>query len=242
MSAAATLRGPGEIEIVSPELALVDPAIASRARERLVDPDDTLTRLEHQIWRSRLASLGTVAAVDGPRGRSRRVRPPRSGKMSRTLVSAGAIAAALMTAVLLGLNVDLRSNPAGADSVRSEEPTSDGPAAEREAPESTPTVAKKPRAAPTRRRPPSRTAAPGPRRFAWAPVADASGYHVEFFRGAVRIFSRSTTGPHVALPKAWTFQGREYRLASGEYRWYVWPVVSGRRQSEATVQARLVVP
>jgi hypothetical protein len=35
-------------EIVSPELVLVDPRLATDARGRLSDPDDTVERLEHQ--------------------------------------------------------------------------------------------------------------------------------------------------------------------------------------------------
>ena len=85
------------------------------------------------------------------------------------------------------------------------------------------------------------TAGTAPRRFAWAPVAGATGYHVEFFRESTRIQSVDTTRPEYALPVTWVHGGRRHRLEPGAYRWYVWPIVSGLRQSRATVQADLLV-
>ena len=84
-------------------------------------------------------------------------------------------------------------------------------------------------------------ASPAPQRFAWAPVPDASAYHVELYRGPTRVFASDTARPEITIPRAWTFEGRTYRLEAEEYRWYVWPVVSGRRSAQAVVQARLVV-
>ena len=92
------------------------------------------------------------------------------------------------------------------------------------------------------RKPPSNTVtSPGPRRFAWAPAENASGYHLELFRNGARIFARDTTRPELTIPAAWTFGGKQYRLEPVEYRWYVWPIVSGRRVAEAVVRARLIV-
>jgi hypothetical protein len=80
-----------------------------------------------------------------------------------------------------------------------------------------------------------------PRRFAWAPVDRASGYHVEFFRGAALVFSADTERPALSIPSSWSLNGRRHTLQPGEYRWYVWPLISGRRASAAVVQAKLVV-
>jgi hypothetical protein len=92
--------------------------------------------------------------------------------------------------------------------------------------------------APTR--PPSTGA--DTRRFAWPPVAGATGYHVELFKGSALVFRNETANPEILIPRRWRFDGRRRRLEPGEYRWYVWPVVNGRRKAMAIVQAKLVVP
>ena len=90
------------------------------------------------------------------------------------------------------------------------------------------------------------TAAPvtGPktRRFAWAPVVGATGYHVELFRGADRVLAQETTEPVLDLGSTWRYEGRTVRLTPGTYRWYVWPVTTSGRATQAVVQAKLTVP
>jgi hypothetical protein len=79
------------------------------------------------------------------------------------------------------------------------------------------------------------------RRFAWAPVAGASGYRVELFRGDSLVFAAKTDRPEITFPAKWKF---DRRVSQGEplaYRWYVWSIVSGQRTTRAIVQARLVV-
>lgn len=85
-------------------------------------------------------------------------------------------------------------------------------------------------------------AAVPPRRFAWAPVAGATGYHVELFRGPNRVFATETAEPALELGSSWQYQGRTTRLTPGSYRWYVWPVTKSGRATEAVVQATLAVP
>lgn len=80
------------------------------------------------------------------------------------------------------------------------------------------------------------------RRFAWPPVAGATGYHVELFKGSALVFRNEKAKPEILIPRRWRFDGRVRRLEPGEYRWYVWPVVNGRRKATAIVQAKLVVP
>ena len=82
----------------------------------------------------------------------------------------------------------------------------------------------------------------GTRRFAWPPVAGATGYHVELFKGSALVFRNETARPETLIPRRWRFDGRLRRLEPGEYRWYVWPIVNGRREATAIVQAKLVVP
>ncbi len=84
--------------------------------------------------------------------------------------------------------------------------------------------------------------APEPRRFAWAPVAGAIGYHVELFKGTNRVLAKETTDPVLEIGQSWRYEGRTNRLTPGSYRWYVWPVTKGGRSTRAVVQATLDVP
>jgi len=118
-----------------------------------------------------------------------------------------------------------------------------------ESPQNPPTAAATPSRAPVpsvpRRRVQKRsvggTAKPSARRFAWAPAAGASAYHIELFRGSVLAFSANTTRPELTVPAHWKDVRGDRSLVPGEYRWYVWPVVSGTRSSTAIVRATLVV-
>jgi hypothetical protein len=84
--------------------------------------------------------------------------------------------------------------------------------------------------------------APGSaRRFVWAPVEGASGYHIELFRRNSLVFAANTIPPEVTVPAKWKFRGSEHRWEAVAYRWYVWSIVSGKRTTRAVVQARLVV-
>ena len=104
------------------------------------------------------------------------------------------------------------------------------------------TTTAKPKAATT---PPKKTAAAPAaaetRRFAWAPVDGAVGYHVELFRGNDRVLARDTKAPVLELAPSWRYQGRTVTLTPGEYRWYVWPVTASGRGTQAVVQAKLSV-
>lgn len=79
------------------------------------------------------------------------------------------------------------------------------------------------------------------RRFVWAPVEGASGYHVELFRKNSLVFAADTNRPEVTVSAKWKFRGSEHRWEAVAYRWYVWSIVSGKRTTRAVVQARLVV-
>ena len=104
------------------------------------------------------------------------------------------------------------------------------------------TTTTKPKAATT---PPKKTAgtpaAGETRRFAWAPVDGAVGYHVELFRGNDRVLAQDTKEPVLELAPSWRYQGRNVTLTPGEYRWYVWPVTASGRGAQAVVQAKLTV-
>jgi hypothetical protein len=233
-------------EIVSPELALVDPVTADYARAWHPAPGDTLQRIEMLIQARQLAAsrrAQTQVAIPAPSAREH-ARPRVTRRRGRSSVLAGGVIAGIVGAALLvGVRVDVSGNQAGADTI-----------AVAPQPTTTPVVVPpnhltKPRAnQPTKGRagrPPTTLPAPAsrrePRRFAWAPTQGASGYHVELFRGDTRVFAADTNEPQIAVPAHWTLNGRRRALSPGEYRWFVWPVVSGLRASSATVQATLTI-
>jgi hypothetical protein len=227
----------------SPELVLIDDCLAHSARSRLVVPEETLARLVRENSLRRLVAHEATGSEDVSDDATPSWYPlPQAARVARRkpkLLAAGATTGALIAALLLGVQVDLRGTPAGADSIAPQTPTTLGPPRSKAAGQTRLPKAEKP-GRPTSRPSP---AAPelGPRRFAWAPVSGASGYHVEFFRGDSLVYSSDTTSPQLKLPSSWTLDGRAHRLSAGAYRWNVWPVVSGLRQAKATVQAELVV-
>ena len=94
----------------------------------------------------------------------------------------------------------------------------------------------------TREVPTAPRTTPTARSFAWAPTPNASGYRVEFFRGATRIYAKDTASPGLTVPASWTYEGVAQSLRPGLYRWYVWPVIAGRRESRAAVQTTVSIP
>jgi hypothetical protein len=69
-----------------------------------------------------------------------------------------------------------------------------------------------------------------PPRLAWKAAPKARYYNVQLWRHG-RILSAWPTGTRLRLRRAWTFEGRRYRLAPGRYRWYVWPGFGARSRS-----------
>jgi len=57
----------------------------------------------------------------------------------------------------------------------------------------------------------------------WRPVARATYYNVQLYRGRLKVWTTWPTGPRLQLRTRWTFLGRQQRLSPGSYRWYVWP-------------------
>jgi hypothetical protein len=62
-----------------------------------------------------------------------------------------------------------------------------------------------------------------------APVAGATYYNIQLFRGTQKILSVWPAGPRFALRLTWRYDRRAYRLSPGVYRWYAWPGL-GRRE------------
>ena len=71
--------------------------------------------------------------------------------------------------------------------------------------------------------------------------AEADLYDVEFFRDGKRVYSGHTAGTTIEIPAHWTYEGATHEFHAGEYRWYVWPEISGRRSSTASVQTTISI-
>jgi len=250
------------MEPVSPELVLVDPTLGERARSRLAEPGDTLARVDALIHTSRMTSLARrsmeMPRLPGPDVLESTRRISRMGRRSSAVFAGGVAAGALVVALLVGVRVDLRGVPAGADTAAIDEvPPVSMPQTPRTGDETvsqpragqTPPATEPPRVG---RTPPATKPAragrtppatkPAPQRFAWAPTPGASAYHVELFRGSSKVFEANTTQTGITIPARWVFDRRSRSLDAGNYRWYVWPVASGRQAARAIVQARLAIP
>lgn len=78
----------------------------------------------------------------------------------------------------------------------------------------------------------------------WSPVRGADYYNVQLFRGSKRIYSAWPTMHQVGLATTWRWSGHTYRLAPGQYRWYVWAGFGARKLARyrAVGNARFVLP
>lgn len=211
-----------EADVVSPELALVDPELGLVARALLRNPAE----FEHP--RPDARTIGGRAFAGWTLREP--VDPVRESPSRRLLV--GVAAATMLALLMFDVRGEVGERPAAADSnafpIRVHRTTP---------PKPTPASANRPFAGVPAKAAPRAA----DRRFAWAPVQGASGYHVEFFRGATRVFAKQTTRPLLNVPAAWTFEGTKRTLRPGTYGWYVWPIVGGRRQSQAVVQTTVSI-
>ena len=225
-------------EVVSPELVLVDPVMAAAARQRLPEAADSLTRAIRVAARSSTPdSKALVALATAALEMADESLPPFGGRGARSWGIVGGVAAAtVIVLLLLDVHVQVGRTPASAETAAIGKPPVDQSTKGQHAQRG---ETQQPSSSSGRL---GHRAAPQSRRFAWAPTPSASGYHIELFRGTGRVFSSDTIRPQITIPAHWRLGGQRRSLTPGEYRWYVWPVVSGQRASQAIVQAKLVVP
>jgi hypothetical protein len=244
--------GPGDFdEPLTPELALVDPELARRARERLPEPQEQQRGARPRVVaRSESGPTPATILVEPPRrqgGAARRPRRRRARRLLLVLVLVAAAAAAIVRVEPLK-RFFWQSRQAAVT------PTTGPPATV--SPPRTPSAPSTAGAAPTtpqatkRRRdsatPPRHATPPSAstRTFVWPPVAKASYYLVSFYRGGRKIFQARPSSARLVLPARWTFKGRRYSLVPGRYAWRVRPGYGrgGRvRYGPAIVRAKLVI-
>ena len=179
--------------------------------------------------------LPTVPPPGGPRGRSAVSPLRRRSRFWHVLVL---LATAMLFAGVVAVGVVVVSGLTDRDSGSDVTASGDPPDAAAPAPQSG--GAQEPGAAPAPTENSQRV--PAPRRFAWPPVAGALSYRFELFRGNEQVLRATTRNPVYELPASWRHEGRQERLTTGSYRWYVWPVLASGPADAAVVQARLAVP
>lgn len=69
-----------------------------------------------------------------------------------------------------------------------------------------------------------------PPNLIWATAKRASYYNVQLIYRGRKVLSAWPADPSYRLRRAWSYNGRRYRLRPGVYRWYVWPGL-GRRSA-----------
>jgi hypothetical protein len=242
----------GADDPVTPELALVDPALASRERLRLPEPP------AETVVRDKPGPAIAPAPAMVPTEQSRRRQRPRWRRVSLVLAVL-AVAGGLSIAYAKFWNRQPAESPTRQPVAAS---TTVVPAHAKASPPTRPaTRATKPKSKPKTAPPPKRqrrashraagkraTTTPSVpdagRTFAWVPSAGARYYLVEFYRGRREILRASPSAPRLVLPPRWSFNGRSYRLTPGTYRWSVRPgfgPLARHRYGKPIVQAKLVV-
>ena len=239
---------------ISPELALVDPELAKRARSDLELPGSS--RVLAPTGTSKLARSETLPAdrvgnsAGGTADRLTKppfertleidVGPPERGRPRPRRRRSGLVFGGL--AVLVGAAVAVivaaRAIDRGADQHTSQLDNTLGastlPRKSKQAGPKKKTIrpsAVRPRS--TRRsnkagRAESPAPAPQARVFVWPAVEGALYYKVQFFRAGDEVFEALPSAPRLGLPARWVYKGRRLRLVPGTYSWRVLPAFGSR--------------
>jgi hypothetical protein len=65
----------------------------------------------------------------------------------------------------------------------------------------------------------------------WVPVAGASYFNVQLYRGTTKVLSAWPTVARLQLQRTWRYDGKKRALAPGRYTWYVWPGLGSRTEA-----------
>lgn len=235
--------------VVSPELVLVDPALAAAERSLLPKVSSFRDSVRPRPAPPFVEQRSTVVAAPAfgeCRWEGRRSWTPQGWPRL-----AGVAAVTVLALLLLDMRVHVGRTPAAAEATdprvhlgspeqvaprRATKPKPDRGALARSGGK---TKRGNPATAATRQR---ITRATEARRFAWAPVPGADSYLVELYLREARVLTATSRRPEITVPANWRYDGRRRSLVAGEYRWYVWAVDSGKRASTAVVQATLTIP
>lgn len=251
-------------EPLSPELALVDPALAEAARRGLPNPNGTdraadlletpsRPRLDNSPPASAPSAVQPDPASTGassPSGPDKvsapsRVRPPKRNK-SRVGWTVALLA-------LLGVGAWIGISQVGGGgsseisaakqvSARKQVTSRKRESSVRHATTKRSSAANqgKPRATTTGKK----SGRGRVRTFGWIREPKASFYAIQFSRGGRRILQARTTEPRLVVPASWTYRGRRFSFEPGRYTWVVRPGFrsSGRvRYGAPIVRAKLVL-
>lgn len=214
---------------VSPELVLVDPELAGRARALLPEPrpfapPPRVDAVPEPVVAEQVAPQVEPAPEPEPPGVARPRRKRRVAAYALALVLLAAAAAAVVVyAVLLGGSSSGHDNAA-------------------------PSAVNTPRANPPPSEPQPSAKPPAPaaasRAFVWAPVRGARWYLVQFYRGSTEVFRARPTEARIVVPAHWSYNGHRLSLQPGRYRWSVRPRLggaAGQHYGKPIVLSQLVV-
>ena len=210
-------------ELISPELALVDPELARRARASLG---------HHELpWhRAGLPAESRVTAAAVPAEQhdagQRHAEPdPFRPRRNRCLVPS--LLSGLLGALIVALAISFKSTPGY---YMPPVPSTDSGATIQPPAVTTPTTT-------------GATAPSGGIRISWKPAREAVGYEVALSRGSRTLYRAYSLQTSLEIPARWSFRGREYVLAPGVYKWLVWPVrAAGARDASPSTRRTLIVP
>ncbi len=65
----------------------------------------------------------------------------------------------------------------------------------------------------------------------WVPVAGASYFNVQVYRGKAKVLSAWPSPARLQLKRSWTYNRVKRTLAPGTYTWYVWPGLGARSET-----------
>ena len=228
-------------EPLTPELVLVDPDLARRAREQLPDREPEPRRTTGESIPSPVTPRLVVVQPDPSTFERRLKPPPRKRRRGRILVLLTLAAAAVTGIVLVPSlrHIFWESREvAVVQPVRKPAPPPPASSTTLDKAKAKPKETVKPKARVAPRN------APSHRPFAWVAVPKPTYYLVRFYRGSQEIFEARPSAPRLSLPPEWVFKGHRYSLTPGSYRWVVqagFGRPSEARLGQPIVSAKLVV-